>query len=64
VMAGMMVSGASPIYAGIYQFVIVAMILAGSGITALVVVLLARGRAFSPAAQLILRRAEATTGKL
>jgi hypothetical protein len=40
------------------------MIRAGSGITALVVVLLARGRAFSPAAQLILRRAEATTGKL
>jgi hypothetical protein len=34
------------------------MILAGSGITALVVVLLARGRAFSPAAQLILRRTE------
>jgi putative ABC transport system permease protein len=58
-MAGMMVSGASPVYAGIYQFVIIAMILAGSGITALVVVLLARGRAFSPAAQLILRRAEA-----
>jgi putative ABC transport system permease protein len=32
VMAGMMVSGASPIYAGIYQFIIVAMILAASGI--------------------------------
>jgi hypothetical protein len=26
VMAGMMVSGASPVYAGIYQFIIVAMI--------------------------------------
>ncbi|MBV8754565.1 MAG: ABC transporter permease [Hyphomicrobiales bacterium] len=60
VMAGMMVSGASPIYAGIYQFVIIAMILAASGITGLVVVLLARTRAFSPAAQLILRRPEAT----
>jgi putative ABC transport system permease protein len=58
-MAGMMVSGASPVYAGIYQFVIIAMILAASGITGLVVVLLARGRAFSPAAQLILRRTEA-----
>ncbi len=56
-MAGMMVSGASPIYAGIYQFIIVAMILAGSGITGLLVVLLMRSRAFSPAAQLILRRA-------
>lgn len=58
-MAGMMVSGASPIYAGIYQFIIVAMILAGSGITGLVVVLLMRSSAFSPAAQLILRRAMA-----
>jgi putative ABC transport system permease protein len=58
VMAGMMVSGASPVYAGIYQFVIVAMILAASGITGLIVVLLMRGRAFSPAAQLIWRRTE------
>jgi putative ABC transport system permease protein len=63
VMAGMMVSGASPVYAGIYQFVIVAMILAASGITGLVVVLLARGRVFSPAAQLILRRTEAMSAK-
>ena len=55
--AGMVISGASPVYAGIYQFIIVAMILAASGITGLTVVLLARGRVFSPAAQLILRRA-------
>ena len=55
VMAGMMVLGASPVYAGIYQFVIVAMILAASGITGLVVTLLIRNRAFSPAAQLLLR---------
>jgi putative ABC transport system permease protein len=55
VMAGMMVSGASPVYAGIYQFVIVAMILAASGITGLVATLLMRTRAFSPAAQLTLR---------
>jgi len=53
VMAGMMVSGASPIYAGIYQFIIVAMILAASGITGLVITLLIRNRAFSPAAQLM-----------
>jgi len=59
VMAGMMVSGASPVYAGIYQFIIVAMILAACGITGLIVVLLMRGRAFSPAGQLILRRTEA-----
>jgi putative ABC transport system permease protein len=55
VMAGMMVSGASPVYAGIYQFVIVAMILAASGITGMVAILLMRRRIFSPAAQLVLR---------
>jgi putative ABC transport system permease protein len=60
IMAGMMVSGASPIYAGIYQFIIIAMILAASGITGLTVVLLARTRAFSPAAQLTWRRTEAS----
>jgi putative ABC transport system permease protein len=58
VMAGMMVSGASPIYAGIYQFIIVAMILAASGITGLVVTLLIRTRVFSPAAQLMLHQGE------
>jgi len=55
VMAGMMVSGANPIYAGIYQFIIVAMILAASGIAGLVMTLLMRAHAFSPAAQLTLR---------
>ncbi|HEX3994247.1 MAG TPA: ABC transporter permease [Acetobacteraceae bacterium] len=55
VMAGMMVSGTNPVYAGIYQFIIVAMILSASGIAGLVMTLLMRARAFSPAAQLILR---------
>jgi putative ABC transport system permease protein len=55
VMAGMMVSGASPVYAGIYQFIIVVMILTASGIAGLVVTLLMRTRSFSPAAQLTLR---------
>jgi putative ABC transport system permease protein len=55
VMAGMMVSGANPVYAGIYQFIIVAMILSASGIAGLVMTLLMRARAFSPAAQLTLR---------
>jgi putative ABC transport system permease protein len=55
VMAGMMVSGASPVYAGIYQFIIVAMILAASGIAGLVVTLLMRKRVFSKASQLTLR---------
>ena len=55
VMAGMLVSGASPVYAGIFQFIVVAMILAASGIAGLVATLLMRARAFSPAAQLTLR---------
>ena len=55
VMAGMLVSGANPVYAGIYQFVIVAMILSASGIAGLVMTLLMRARAFSPAAQLTFR---------
>ena len=54
-MAGMVVSGASPVYAGIYQFIIVAMILAASGIAGLVATLLMRPRAFSAAAQLTMR---------
>jgi putative ABC transport system permease protein len=58
VMAGMMVSGASPIYAGIYQFILVAMILAASGIAGLLITLFIRKRAFSPAAQLTLRPGE------
>jgi len=45
----------SAVYAGIYQFIIVAMILAASGITGMVAILLMRRRAFSPAAQLVLR---------
>jgi putative ABC transport system permease protein len=55
VMAGMLVSGASPVYAGIFQFIIVAMILAASGIAGLVATLLMRTRAFSNAEQLTLR---------
>jgi putative ABC transport system permease protein len=55
VMAGMLVSGASPVYAGIFQFIVVAMILAASGIAGLVATLLMRARAFSGAAQLTLR---------
>ena len=58
VMAGMVVSGASPTYAGIYQFIIVAMILAASGIAGMVAVLFMRLRAFSAAEQLVLRRVQ------
>jgi UDP-glucose/iron transport system permease protein len=55
VMAGMMVSGADPVYAGIYQFIIVAMILTASGVAGLITALLMRVRVFSEAAQLTLR---------
>lgn len=60
VMAGMVVSGASPVYAGIYQFIVVAMILAASGITGLVATVSVRSRVFSAAAQLMLRPAESS----
>jgi putative ABC transport system permease protein len=55
VMAGMMVSGASPVYAGIYQFVVVAMILAASGVTGLVITIFLRSRLFSKSEQFLLR---------
>lgn len=55
VMAGMMVSGANPIYASIYQFVIVTMILAATGITGVVATVLVRTSVFTPAAQLTVR---------
>jgi putative ABC transport system permease protein len=55
VMAGIMVSGASRVYAAVYPFVVVTMILAASCITVLIVALLIRTRAFSPAEQLLLR---------
>ena len=57
VMAGMLVSGASPVYAGVYQFLIVAMILAASGISGVVAIALLRRQSFSRAQQLLLRPA-------
>jgi len=54
-MAGMLLSGANPVYASIYQFVTLAMILASSGMTSLVGTLLIRTRIFSEADQLLLR---------
>ncbi|MBV9479921.1 MAG: ABC transporter permease [Acidobacteria bacterium] len=54
-MAGMLLSGARPIYAAIYQFVVLAMIFAASGLTSLVSTLLIRTHAFTPAEQLALR---------
>jgi len=54
-MAGMLLSGSRPIYAAIYQFVVLAMIFAASGLTALVSTLLIRSEAFTAAEQLLLR---------
>ncbi len=54
-MAGMLLSGADPVYAAIYQFVALAMILAASGLTSLAGTLLVRSRIFSAADQLLLQ---------
>jgi putative ABC transport system permease protein len=52
-MAGMLLSGSDPVYAAIYQFVLLAMIFAASGLTSLASTLLIRERLFSPAEQLL-----------
>ncbi|ABF41823.1 ABC transporter, inner membrane subunit [Candidatus Koribacter versatilis Ellin345] len=57
-MAGMLLSGAKPLYASIYQFVVLAMIFAASGITSLVSMTLIRAKIFSTAEQLVLRQTE------
>jgi putative ABC transport system permease protein len=58
-MAGMLLSKASPVYASIYQFVVLAMILGSSGLTCFVSTWLMCQAAFSPAEQLIMRPAPA-----
>ncbi len=54
-MTGMLLSGADPLYAAIYQFVVIAMILASSGLTSLLSTLMIRSQVFSPAEQLVVR---------
>jgi putative ABC transport system permease protein len=54
-MTGMLLSGSDPLYAAIYQFVVIAMILASSGLTSLLSTLMIRSHAFSPAEQLVVR---------
>jgi putative ABC transport system permease protein len=51
-MAGMVLSGSSPLYAAIYQFVVIAMIFASSGLTSLISTSLIRTRVFTHAEQL------------
>jgi putative ABC transport system permease protein len=57
-MTGMLLSGADPLYAAIYQFVAIAMILAASGLTSLLSTMMIRAYVFSPAEQLLLREAQ------
>ena len=54
-MAGMLLSGARPVYAAVYQFVVLAMIFAASGLTSLVSTMLIRVRIFTLAQQLMLQ---------
>ena len=55
-MAGMVLADSDPITAAIYQFVVVAMLFATAGTTAMLCTLLVRSHAFSPAEQLTLRK--------
>jgi UDP-glucose/iron transport system permease protein len=61
-MTGMLLSGSSPIYAAIYQFVTISMIFSSSGLTSLLCTFLIRTRAFSPAEQLTLRPGSGGSG--
>lgn len=54
-MAGMVLSGSDPVYAAIYQFVVIAMIYASSGLASVTSVLVIRRRAFGAAEQLLMR---------
>lgn len=54
-MAGMLLSGSRPIYAAVYQFVVLAIIFAASGLTSLISSMLIRERIFTSAEQLLLR---------
>lgn len=55
IMAGMVLSGTDPVYAAVYQFVVIAMIYASAGLTSVVSTVLIRTRIFSQADQLLLR---------
>jgi len=57
IMAGMLLSGAKPLYASIYQFVVLSMIFAASGLTSLISTVLMRAEVFSANEQLVLRPA-------
>lgn len=54
-MAGMVLSGTDPLYAAVYQFVVIAMIFGASSLTSITAAVLVGPRVFSPAEQLIIR---------
>jgi putative ABC transport system permease protein len=54
-MTGMLLSGSPPLYAAIYQFVVIAMMFAASGLTCLISTTLIRRHAFTAGQQLLLR---------
>lgn len=62
IMTGMVLSGTDPVFAALYQFVVIAMIFASGGIASLTATFLARGRVFNVAEQLVLRPAGAPPG--
>src|SRR5660398_214539 len=53
-MTGMVISGTDPVYAAIYQFVVIVMIFSSGGLAALVSLFLISPHVFSPAEQLLL----------
>lgn len=63
-MAGMLLSGSRPIYAAIYQFVVIAMIFASSSLTSLVSTMLISSHVFTSADQLLLRPGDGKSSDL
>ncbi len=57
-MTGMILAGADPIYAAIYQFVVMGMIFAVSGLSAMITMKVVQKKVFSPAEQLLMYREE------
>jgi putative ABC transport system permease protein len=55
-MAGMVLSGSSPVHASVYQFVVLVMIFAASGLTCLISTHYMAARAFTKAEQLVVGR--------
>ena len=55
VMTGMLLGGSDPVYAAVYQFVVMGMIFSVSALTSLISVLLVRSRVFTPAGQLLMQ---------